>query len=169
MTTTIPNRTTTTAEQIADRLQRTITGPMWHGPAINDLLLDVGPREAARRPIARAHSIWEIVLHLTTWAEIAIERVRGRGLEDPPSARDWPSLPVGRDSTAWAQAQSQLADTYERLAAAVRVLEEEALQRVVPKRGYTVYTLLNGVVEHGTYHAGQIALLKRALESSSPA
>jgi len=32
---------------------------------------------------------------------------------------------------------------------------------------YTVATLLRGVVEHGTYHGGQIALLKRALAKSA--
>jgi len=30
---------------------------------------------------------------------------------------------------------------------------------------YSVSNLLHGVIEHGTYHGGQIALLKRALEA----
>ena len=62
------------AEAIADRLRRTIGGPMWHGPAIRELLVDVGPREAAARPIASAHSIWELVLHMATWAAFAAAR-----------------------------------------------------------------------------------------------
>jgi uncharacterized damage-inducible protein DinB len=33
----------------------------------------------------------------------------------------------------------------------------------VPGLDYSVAVLLHGIVEHGTYHGGQIVLLKRAL------
>jgi len=38
----------------------------------------------------------------------------------------------------------------------------------VPGLDYSVSNLLHGVIEHATYHGGQIALLKRALEGKQP-
>jgi uncharacterized damage-inducible protein DinB len=135
---------------------------------------------AAKRPIPGAHSIWEIVLHVTTWAQIARERLKGASIADPTPERDWPPVPqrlsgsdpqFGSDSVSapdlddWRVAIEQLAFAHRMLAAEVRELEDEALDAEVPGLEYSVWILLHGIVEHGTYHAGQIALLKRALVS----
>jgi hypothetical protein len=40
---------------------------------------------------------------------------------------------------------------------------------LVPEAPFTAYTQFIGVTQHGLYHAGQIALLKKALRSGAPA
>ena len=40
-------------------LRRTYRGPVWHGPALRELLEGVDAEAAAARPIAGSHSIWE--------------------------------------------------------------------------------------------------------------
>jgi hypothetical protein len=62
----------------------------------------------------------------------------------------------------------QLGFAHRMLAADVRELKDETLDAMVPGLDHTVWILLHGVAEHGTYHAGQIALLKRALEAERP-
>lgn len=151
------------AEAIADRLRRTVGGPMWHGPSIRELLVDVGPREAAARPIPGAHAIWELVLHMATWADIATERLAGRGLGDPAPQVDWPPMPESKDAAEWSRAQALLASAYERLASAAARLSEADLARPIPEKEYDAATMLQGVVEHGCYHGGQVAILKRAV------
>jgi hypothetical protein len=42
-------------------------------------------------------------------------------------------------------------------------MKPEDLQRIVPGRDYTVETMVRGVIEHGVYHAAQVAILKKAL------
>ena len=64
-----------TAAQLSNHIKRTVAGPMWHGPSLDELLASVSSDQAAARPIAGAHSIWEIVLHVTAWAEIALARL----------------------------------------------------------------------------------------------
>jgi uncharacterized damage-inducible protein DinB len=151
------------AKQLAKHLARTVTGPMWHGPALANVLEGVSHEAAARRPIPSAHSVWEIVLHVTAWAQIARERLNGESIADPPSERDWPPVTaVGLD--AWRLAIEQLAFAHRMLAADIRDLSDDGLDAMVPGTEYPVWILLTGVVEHGVYHAGQIALLKRALE-----
>src|SRR5438128_550031 len=56
------SRATTLGKQI----ERAMTGPMWHGPALAQVLETVTSEQAAARPIPGAHSIWEIVQHVTT-------------------------------------------------------------------------------------------------------
>jgi uncharacterized damage-inducible protein DinB len=136
---------------------------MWHGSALNELLNGVTHEQAAAHPIAGAHSIWELVLHVTAWSDIARERLSNRSLESVPPEVDFPRVPAP-SAEAWAEAKARLSASHHALARAVEMLSPEGLAAIVPvpKRD-TVSTLLHGVIEHGTYHGGQIALLKRAL------
>src|SRR5437899_2875155 len=89
-----------TAALVANHIKRTVTGPVWHGSALDELLKDVTQDQAAARPIAGAHTIWEIVLHVTAWAEISRARIHGERSADPSPAEDWP--PVGAtDADEW--------------------------------------------------------------------
>jgi len=145
------------ATRLANHIERTVTGPMWHGPALMDVLDGVDAARARAHPIDGAHSIWEIVRHVTAWAEIARQRIHGEALGDPTAEQDWP--PIGDD---WAQDLERLKESHRRLAADVRQLDDPALDARVKTLEYPVGILLDGVVEHGTYHGGQIALLKKA-------
>ena len=86
----------------------------------------------------------------------------GSALGAPADDEDWP--PVSRTTpTAWKTAVRQLGDAHCSLADAVRRLDPALLDRNVPRREYTVRAMLHGVVEHGAYHGGQIAMLVRQL------
>jgi uncharacterized damage-inducible protein DinB len=155
----------TISRLLSNHIKRTVRGPMWHGPALAELLRDVTAEQAQARPIAGAHTIWELVLHVTAWAEIARARLSGQRVGDPPADEDWP--PVGATTAeAWTAAVDRLLQSHRELASAVRDQEDAALDVKVTGLEYTVSNLLHGVIEHGTYHGGQIALLKRALAAS---
>ena len=150
------------AALVSNHVKRTVTGPMWHGASLDELLKDVTPEQAAARPIAGAHTIWELVVHVTAWAEIARARMRGERTADATAAEDWP--PVGATGAAeWQAALDRLREGHRALATDVRRLDEAAFDAKVPGLDYSVSNLLHGVIEHGTYHGGQIALLKRAV------
>jgi uncharacterized damage-inducible protein DinB len=156
------------AKRLAAHIERTVTGPMWHGPALADVLEGVTADRARKRPITDGHSIWELVLHITAWAEIARQRLDGQATGDPTPEQDWPPVPAPQaDATAgsdpaWTRAVERLGDSHRRLAADARPLDDEQLNALVPGLEYSVSVLLRGIVEHGTYHGGQIALLKKA-------
>ena len=150
--------------RLSNQLVRTVTGPMWHGPALAELLRDVRHQHASARPIAGAHTIWEIVLHTIAWADIARARLRGERTGDPTPQEDWPPVST-TTGVEWTAVVSRLHESYQLLATDVRQLDDAVLDGKVTGLDYTVATLLRGVVEHGTYHGGQIALLKRALEN----
>jgi len=60
----------TDARQLAQSIRNTVTGPMWHGPALCEVLAGLTYAAANTRPIHGAHSIWEIVNHISSWADI---------------------------------------------------------------------------------------------------
>ena len=152
----------TRVEQLARHIERTISGPMWHGPVLDQAVGGVTAEQAAAHPIAGAHSIWEIVLHVAAWAEISRARLDGRAMADPPADVDWPPV---RDTSAaeWDAARDRLRENYRDLATRVRHLGEETLDQRIEGLEYSPWIMLQGVVEHGTYHGGQIMLLRRAV------
>src|SRR3954451_4223985 len=93
--------------RLSNQLVRTVSGPMWHGPALTELLRDVTHQHASARPIAGAHTIWEIVLHITAWSDIARARLGGERTGDPTPQEDWPPV-GGRSAADWAAAVSRL-------------------------------------------------------------
>jgi uncharacterized damage-inducible protein DinB len=149
------------ATRLANHIERTVTGPMWHGPALSNVLDGVTRDRALARPLPGAHSIWEIVLHITAWCDISRLRLKGQATQDPTPEQDWPPVPT-TGAEDWAAAVARLGDSHRQLAAAVRLLTDAQLDARVAGLEYPVGVMLSGVVEHGTYHGGQIALLKKA-------
>jgi uncharacterized damage-inducible protein DinB len=145
---------------LANLIKRAVTGPAWHGPSLDQVLDGVTAPQAAAHPIAGAHSIWELVLHAAAWAEISRDRLRGERIADPSPEEDWPPVTATADD-AWRAAVGRLRDAYRALAFDVRQLDDESLHEIMPGLEYSRWVLLHGVVEHGLYHAGQIALLKK--------
>ena len=147
------------SSRIADQLRRSIHGEAWHGPSVMELLNDVDWRQAVAKPIAAKHSIWEIVLHISAWADTAARRSRGETVDLTP-AEDWPPV-TDASEESWRRSVQTLAQKQEALAGLTATLTDEQLQATAGGKDYSVYFLLHGVVQHNLYHAGQIALLKK--------
>ncbi len=145
--------------RIADQLRRSFEGGAWHGPALMEVLEGVTAQQAAARPIAGAHTIWELVLHLWAWTGVEVARLAGKPVEEP-EAGDWPSV-SGTSEAAWRDAKRRLEAAHRELLAAVERLPESRLDEIAPARDHTIYFMLYGQVQHTVYHAGQIALLKK--------
>jgi uncharacterized damage-inducible protein DinB len=136
-------------------------GGAWHGPDLAVLLSDVNAAAAAAQPVPKAHTIWELVLHMTAWADVARRRLAGQPVE-LSIEEDWPT-PVEQSEVAWRQAVLALTGAYEQLRTAVLALDPVRLDEQTIGKPYSLYVLLHGAVQHAAYHGGQIALLKRAL------
>lgn len=149
--------------RILDQLHRAYEGPAWHGPALRETLSGVTWQTAAQRPIAGAHTIWELVLHLTVWMSVPTRRIQGVEMPTLPADQDWPAAPAPSES-AWSEALDRLAQAQRSLEDEVRKLTDDRLrEKVLGEVPYSIYTMLHGVVQHNLYHAGQIALLKKAI------
>ena len=151
------------SQSLADQLERSFRGGAWHGPAVAETLAGIDAVTAAARPLPAAHSIWEIVHHLTVWTEVPRRRIDGEALQNLPANRDWP--PVADTSpAAWQAAQAALEAAHKALHQRILDLSDAQLDEPVVGSDPTVRGMLFGVLQHNAYHAGQIALLCKGRE-----
>ena len=149
------------SRRIRNQIRRSYHGPAWHGPCLKEALSGVTHTHALLHPLPAAHSIWELVLHLTSWMETVRRRVRGEFLEVADGA-DWPPVNMATEQQ-WQSAIAALEKAECGLEEASGHLTDVALADFVPGCNYTNYFMLMGVIQHNVYHAGQIMLLRRAV------
>jgi len=145
-------------ERLLDQLNRAFGGEAWHGPALRNLLDGVTEEQAKSHPIRGGHSILELVIHVGTWIDVVARRLGGKIVESN-SVRDWSDV----TKTTWPRALEELERAESRLSDAVARLSTEDLDKAVAGLDRSQYAEIMGILQHNVYHAGQIALLKKAL------
>ena len=156
--------------RLIDQFQRAHDGDAWHGSPLKAILEGVTAEQAARKPANGAHSIWELVLHITAWRNETARRATGAPAGEPAEG-DYPL--VGDPSpTRWTAALVALDASHANLVEAVRGMSDADLMKPTndPRNrplgiGVSYYELFHGIVQHDAYHAGQIAILKKGLAS----
>ena len=153
----------TEAFRLADQIRRAFEGSAWHGDSILELLADVNAKTAGARPIKDAHSIWAILLHIAAGDDVVTRRAGGTAV----TLADAQNFPAVTDSSeaAWNQAIETTKKTHHELIRTVAAFPDSRLAEQVPGKTqnyYNFYYMFSGIVQHELYHAGQIALLKKA-------
>ena len=155
----------TEIERISDQFRRAFDGNAWHGPSVMALLEGVTASQAAARPIPSAHSIWQLVSHIAAWERACLRRLNG----DPAQLTDEEDWPAVSDisEVAWQKTKDELVATHQQLLDKIGGLDDARLNQPIindPSTTYSsVYVTLHGAVQHDLYHAGQIAILKKAV------
>lgn len=153
---------------LREQLRKGHSDDPWHGPATGTLLWELTALEAAAHPVSGAHSVWEIVLHMTAWQNEVRRRLGGKapGL---PEEGDWPE-PGEISEAAWERDQQLLEASLDKLLEALGRCTEEDMERMggsISDRdpalgsGVNHRTMVHGLIQHNAYHSGQIALLRK--------
>ena len=151
--------------RIAEALASAINGEAWYGDSVREILDKITAKQAQARPVANAHSIWELVVHIEAWVILAEGALRGTPIpawSTMPKEMDWPLVGVTNDQT-WKRATESFFSSHLRLVEGIKNLGDERLETTVPGRPYDFYHLFHGIIQHAVYHVGQIALLRKAL------
>jgi uncharacterized damage-inducible protein DinB len=154
-------------ERIADQLKRAFEGGAWHGPAVNEALAEHDAASASMRVYDGGHTACELALHIAVWIEIGTQRAEGM-IVTPTAAQDWPQ-PAADAETGWAEAQARVHSSYMALREVLAGMSDERLAETVNGKDHDVYVLLHGMIQHSLYHAGQVVLLRRAIEAGARA
>ncbi len=146
-----------------DLLDEAFARKAWHGPSLRGSLRGVTAAEAAWRPAAGRHNVWELCVHAAYWKYAVRRMLTG---EKRGSFRfagsNWFARPSGNAlGGAWKKDVAALADEHRRLRAAVSRLRARDLGQAPRGSKYTKARLIQGAAAHDLYHAGQIQLLKR--------
>jgi uncharacterized damage-inducible protein DinB len=159
-------------QRLHDELRRAFDGGAWHGPSLAEALAGVSAADAAARPAAGVHGIWELALHLTAWTLEVARRLAGAPAAEPAEG-DWPSVPADASEEAWAaarkgveRARDVLLQTLDRVPAD-RLAEPAPTVDEPATAAFTHADMLHGVAQHTAYHGGQIVLLRRLRAASA--
>src|SRR5438067_10326062 len=156
-------------DRILDQLKRAYEGEAWHGPSVKEALAGVTAEQAQARPLRNAHSIWELAQHIAVWEDAGRRRLEGERAQIAiSSSEDWPP-PEDASEEAWERAKASLDRNHRAFVEAITRVPESRLDEPVLEGMSTVYVTLDGVVQHDLYHAGQIVMLKKAVEERSRA
>lgn len=151
-------------QRLADQLEKALNGGAWHGPSWREVLEGVTLHGALLHPVPNGHGIAEIVLHTTSWHDIARRRIEG---ETPQvtDEMDWPRASFTSEAE-WKAATQRLFDTGKALGDTIARFPQERLLEERGNKAGTWYALMIGILQHDLYHAGQAALLKKASVSA---
>lgn len=154
-------------DRILDQLERAYDGDAWHGPSLRGALDGVDARQATARPLPQAHTIAELVRHVTAWTREITRRLR-LGIAQDPADGAWPEASVA-DEAAWRALIEALDGAHKDLVKTIATIPDAELDdRIGDVRdralgsGVSRYVTLHGLVQHYVYHAGQISLLRKS-------
>lgn len=138
----------------------------WHGPNLRGSLRGITLAQAARRVRPGAHNIWELVVHSAYWKydirrRLTGEKAHGFAIE---GSNFW-TRPLEGTPGEWRRDLRLLEDEHAQLRAAVAAFPPPRWTHKAPGKPFNFEGLVRGVAAHDLYHAGQIQLLKRLMES----
>src|SRR5262245_12817840 len=114
------------ASRLADQIRRAFEGEAWHGDSLEELLADVAAARASAHPIKSAHSIWELVLHISAWDNAVIRRISGTAVE-LSDKENFPKVSA-TSAAAWKRTVEAAKQTHQTLVAAVDSFPDERLR-----------------------------------------
>jgi uncharacterized damage-inducible protein DinB len=134
----------------------------WHGTNLRGSIKGLTLAQAAWRPSAARHNIWEIVVHCAYWKYIVRRRLLGekRG-SFPLKGSNWFKRPANATAMAWRADVTLLEEMHRSLRNAIAKLKPSDLKKNPSRSKWTNVQTISGIASHDVYHAGQIQLLKR--------
>jgi uncharacterized damage-inducible protein DinB len=147
-------------QSISRRFATVLQGQPWYGTAVYTTLQQVNPEKVYKKTGASPHSIIDILYHMITWTEFAVNRVEKERVNDLSYSEkmDWRDIDPAIHT--WENAMTDFKALNDRLLQLLQTKEDAFLNETVDYRNYNFKVLLLGLADHHIYHIGQIALLK---------
>ena len=139
----------------------------WHGPNLRAAVRGLSAEQAAWRPGETRHNIWEIVVHCAYWKYIVRRRLLGekRG-SFPFKGSNWFERPIKFTAAEWRRDVKLLETCHDSMRSAIAQLKPGDIYRIPPGSKVSNLAIVTGIASHDVYHAGQIQLLKRLLDTT---
>lgn len=152
-----------TATLLSSHLKQYLNGGNLTGVYLKELLDDLSYKEATHQ-IEDLNTIALLTFHINYYAEALIKVIQGGPLEAKDSLSfNMKSL---QNEEEWLSLKQKLYKNIELFSNLVDKLTQEDLKQVFVKDDYGTYERnIQGLLEHSHYHLGQIAILKKLVNS----
>lgn len=146
-------------ERIANILEQTFEGKAYYGRSVLENLEGVTAKMAMRKPENSQNSIWALVVHMTLELIYHRKIIEGGAEKWVAGQTTW-EKDFDRSAASWEQTIDELKAANRALVSAIRTLDDDILEKEAAPLSYSYYRMLNGILQHGIYHSGQISILK---------
>jgi uncharacterized damage-inducible protein DinB len=150
-------------EIVRQTLQEALAGRAAHAP-VGDIFDGLTWKLAGERPQGVSHAIYQQVNHLVYWQDFGLRWLDGDKPATPEhAAESWPGDEAPADQQAWESAVERFKSGLAEIVR--RAVESNLYEQLGPK---TALDILQVLASHNSYHAGQVAALRRALGAWPP-
>ena len=149
------------SHRLAKDIRELFTGSNWTNVTMKQVLEDVSLTEAKTK-VENYNTILALVYHIYYYIKVTHPVLFGKALEAHDKyAFEHPAI---EDEEHWQFFLNEVYAEAEAFAKSVQGLDEDVLDTPLsdPKWG-SHFSIINGIVQHGYYHLGQIVLLKKYL------
>lgn len=147
----------TTLTRIIDNIDTVFRGDAWHGPSVMEMINSLPESKLLENQPFSKQSIAQNIFHLTAYRKFVIEKLNDNiHFRLETDEENWGTEEELKDA---ARLKKNLLDTHNQLLKKLEEFDDELLTRNVPGEYYDFYKLLNGLIQHDTYHLGMIWVL----------
>jgi uncharacterized damage-inducible protein DinB len=152
-------------DMLVNHLTYTFEKEAWQ-PSLSEAIEGLAAQQAAWKPAAGRHSIWQIVRHVVLWKQSVLDAIDGRAADfNTLEAADWQD--AAGDDAAWQADVGRLRSISMEIKRRVEGLDEAdvaaAMATYAGRRERPLGLWVMLAATHDAYHAGQIRYL-RALQ-----
>lgn len=152
--------------EVVNQLDEVYSGSPWYGRPVRNILHKIDPQKTGLRPHKEGHSIFELAEHMLSWRNYLLEKLNGNHAFtiEVNDQRDWkPLRPVSAND--WQNLLDAFDESQSSLLAKLRNVKENELSGKVPGKSYTFRPLIEGIVQHDIYHAGQLVTTASSVDA----
>lgn len=150
-------------QSIIATLKNILSDEPWYGKSVYLMLEEAGTGDVYKQPDGTGHSMIELLFHMLTWAEYTLSIIKKEGVEKTKAieALDWRTIEHKEHN--WEKGFALFKSTNQEIIDLLDTKDDSILEQSLQDKNYSFRFLLNGLIHHHIYHAGQIAYIKKLL------
>lgn len=150
-------------KSIIATLKNVLSEEPWFGRSVYSLLEEAGAFDVYAHPEGTSHSLIELLFHMCTWTEYTLSIIENEELEKTKTieALDWRN--IDKEKHTWENGLTKFKSANKKIIELLDTKDDSFLEQSLLDKNYNFKTLLNGLIHHHIYHAGQIAYIKKLL------
>lgn len=145
--------------RLCSLFKKLYNGDPWIDISLLPVLKSLTAKQAAARPLPNCNSIWEIAEHIICWRQNALQRMLGNTIKTP--AHNYFKPIKDSSEKAWVAELIKLDDSQKAWISFLEEMKRDDFERVYGPNNMTYYEHINGILQHDSYHLGQIILLSK--------
>lgn len=156
----------TITQQIAKHIREVHVGGNWTYSNLKDVLADVSWKDATTH-VYSCNTIATLVYHIHYFIHVTLPVLQG-GVLDGNDKLSFNHPPI-TSQEEWEQFLQMVWNEAESFAHLIEQLPDSILNEYLadPKYG-NYFRNLHGIIEHSHYHLGQIVIIKKVIQQTSP-